>query len=544
MADNRPTTAALRTTQAVMAIEYIQKHPLATLVVVFTIIRLLIANLINLGNDEVYYFTYAVLPDWNHFDHPPLVGILIRIFTFNLHCNPEVFVRMPGIVGAAVNTWLIARCGLLIKNRNTGLIAAVLYNTSVYTCILSGIFILPDSVQLSLWLAALHAMLRCIKATSPADIRRHLLLTGLWIGLATMSKVHGVFLWAGFAGFIISDRRGLLKSPYLYVSIAITALLASPILFWNFSNDFITWRFHSERVTIGDSGINIKSFLRTTIGQLLYANPFQVIIFILTGKAIARGLTVADAASVALLYWCSLPIIACTTLVSLFRDTLPHWSGPGFLALMLTGAAWIDKFSFPDFNNLPKRLLNGSAGLILVVFTIGPVLIRCYPGTMSPKPFPNTGAGDATLDVTGWDQLLPAFEMLRDQDIAAGKMKRDAPMVVHKWFPGSHIYYHVAYPLGMRTVGVGRLDDLHHFAWLNRRYGQVPAGSDAWYITPSNNFSDPAEQFAGDFERFEKSGTITQRRNGQVARYWFVYRLKNARRNLGRSPIKGLAARP
>lgn len=516
-----------------MAIEYVQKHPLTVLVTVFTIIRLLIANLINLGNDEVYYFTYAVQPDWNHFDHPPLVGIFIRIFTVNLHCNQEVFVRMPGIVAAAVNTWLITRCGQLIKNRNTGLVAAMLYNTSVYTCILSGIFILPDSVQLPFWLAALYAMLRCIRATNPTDIRRYLLLTGLWIGLATMSKVHGVFLWFGFIGFIVFDRRGLLKSPYLYVSIAITALLASPILFWNVSNDFITWRFHSERVVISNGGIDIKSFFRTTIGQVLYANPFQVVIFLFTGRMVARGLSVADAASVALLYWCSLPIIACTTLVSLFRDTLPHWSGPGFVGLMLVGAAWANHFISQGINTLPKKLLHGSAGLILFVFTIGPILIRSYPGTTSPKPFPHTGAGDATLDITGWEQLLPAFEKLRNDDITNGRMQPDAPMVVHKWFPGSHIYYHVAYPLGMRTVGVGHLEDLHQFAWLNQLYGHVAPGSDAWYITPSNNFSDPAEQFAGQFERFEKAGTITQRRNGQVARYWFVYRFRNARRGLG-----------
>lgn len=521
-----------------MAIEYIQRYPLTALVIVFTVIRLLIANLINLGNDEVYYFTYAVLPDWNHFDHPPLVGIFIRIFTFNLHCNSEVFVRMPGIAAAAVNTWLIARCGKLIKNRNTGLIAALLYNTSVYTSILSGIFILPDSVQLAFWLAALYAMLRCVNATSPSDIRRYLLLAGLWIGLATMSKVHGVFLWLGFLGFIVSDRRGLLKSPYLYASIAITALLISPILFWNIGNDFITWRFHSERVTVTDSGINIKSFFRTTIGQILYANPFQIILFLITGKTLIRRLSIVsapavDATSAALLLWCSLPIIACTTLVSLFRDTLPHWSGPGFLGLMLLGAAWADKFTFPGPNNLPKKLLAGSAGLILFVFTVGPSLIRCYPGTMSPKPFPHTGAGDATLDITGWEQLLPAFEKLRNDDIANGNMTRDAPMVVHKWFPGAHIYYHVAYPLGMRTVGVGKLEDLHQFAWLNQLYGQVPPGSDAWYITPSNNFTDPAEQFAGQFERFEKAGTITQRRGGQIARYWFVYRLRNASGILG-----------
>lgn len=516
-----------------MVIEYIQKYPLAALVIVFTIIRLLIANLINLGNDEVYYFTYAVLPDWNHFDHPPLVGIFIRIFTFNLHCNSEVFVRMPGIVAAAINTWLIARCGGLIKNRNTGLIAAVLYNTSVYTSILSGIFILPDSVQLTFWLGALYTMLRCVKATGLSDIRRYLLLTGLFIGLATMGKVHGIFLWFGFLGFIVFDHRGLLKSPYLYASLAVTAFLASPILFWNIGNDFITWRFHSERVTVTEAGIDLKSFFRTTIGQILYANPFQVVLFIFMGKTLAQRTVVADAASVVLLLWCSLPIIICTMLVSLFRDTLPHWSGPGFLGLMLIGAAWADKSVFPTLNNLPKKLLVGSSGLILFVFTMGPILIRCYPGTMSSKPFPRTGAGDATLDVTGWEQLLPAFEKLRNDDIASGNMTRDAPMVVHKWFPGSHIYYHVAYPLGMRTVGIGKLEDLHQFAWLNQLYGQVPAGSDAWYITPSNNFTDPAEQFAGQFERFEKAGTITQRRNGHVARYWFVYRLRNARAGFG-----------
>ena len=315
-----------------MALEQgISKHPLATLVVVCTVIRLLIASLINLGNDEVYYFTYAVLPDWNHFDHPPLVGIFIRLFTFNLHCNSEVFVRMQGIVAAAVNTWLIARCGVLVKNRNTGLIAAVLYNTSVYTSILSGIFILPDSVQLTFWLAALYAMLRCIKATGLAGIRRYLLLSGLFIGLATMSKVHGVFPLDRVSWLYHGRSPGAFQKS-LFICIARPHGFVGPPLF-SFGTSATTslpGRFHSERVTVTGAGINLKSFFRTTLGQILYANPFQVVLFILMGKELTRRKVFADAASVALLLWCSLPIIGCTMLVSLFRDTLPHWSGPGF----------------------------------------------------------------------------------------------------------------------------------------------------------------------------------------------------------------------
>lgn len=514
-----------------MAINYIRKYPIALRITVFTVIRLLIANLINLGNDEVYYFTYAVQPDWNHFDHPPLVGIFIRIFTFNLHYNSEIFVRMPGVVAGAVNTWLIAQCGMLLKNRNTGLLAALFYNSSIYTCILSGVFILPDSVQLTWWLAALWTMLKYIQATAPPDIQRYLLLTGLWIGLATMAKVHGIFLWAGFLGFILTRQPGLLKSPSLYLSLLLTATLVSPILFWNISNNFITWRFHGERVTVSKQGIDLKSFLRTAIGQVLYANPFQIALFALAGKTFISRKIFSTPDSVALLLWCSLPIIASTMFVSLFRDTLPHWSGPGFVGLMLLGAAWAD--GGPAFKGPARALVAGSLGLILFVFTAGPILVRCYPGTMSPKPFPETGAGDATLDINGWDQLLPAFEMLRQNDIARGSMPANAPIAIHKWFPGAHIYYHVAYPLGLRAVGVGTLEDLHQFAWLNKRYGAIQAGSDAWYITPSNNFTDPSVQYAGLFDRFEKAATIPQRRGGRIARYWFVYRLKGAKQVLG-----------
>jgi len=41
------------------------------------LLRALVAALTDLGNDEVYYWTYALYPDWSHFDHPPMVGWII-----------------------------------------------------------------------------------------------------------------------------------------------------------------------------------------------------------------------------------------------------------------------------------------------------------------------------------------------------------------------------------------------------------------------------------------------------------------------------------
>ena len=47
------------------------------------LLRLIIAASIGLGNDEVYYRLYAEQLQWNYFDHPPMVGWLIRFFTAN-----------------------------------------------------------------------------------------------------------------------------------------------------------------------------------------------------------------------------------------------------------------------------------------------------------------------------------------------------------------------------------------------------------------------------------------------------------------------------
>ena len=60
------------------------KNKIASLILIATLIRCIIAFSIGLGNDEVYYVTYAQHLQWNYFDHPPLVALLIRLTTLNL----------------------------------------------------------------------------------------------------------------------------------------------------------------------------------------------------------------------------------------------------------------------------------------------------------------------------------------------------------------------------------------------------------------------------------------------------------------------------
>ena len=74
------------------------KKTLLILISVATAVRLFLATQLELGNDEVYYWTYVLYPDWSHFDHPPMVGILAQIFSFNFLLKDDFFLRLGPIV--------------------------------------------------------------------------------------------------------------------------------------------------------------------------------------------------------------------------------------------------------------------------------------------------------------------------------------------------------------------------------------------------------------------------------------------------------------
>jgi hypothetical protein len=41
---------------------------LGWLIVITLVVKIFLSFFIELGNDEVYYYSYAIQPDWNHFD--------------------------------------------------------------------------------------------------------------------------------------------------------------------------------------------------------------------------------------------------------------------------------------------------------------------------------------------------------------------------------------------------------------------------------------------------------------------------------------------
>jgi 4-amino-4-deoxy-L-arabinose transferase-like glycosyltransferase len=216
----------------------------------------------------------------NYFDHPPVIALLIRITTLNMLLQQEIFLRCGAVLSAAAGTLLSYSIGKKIKNERTGWFASLLYTCSIYSSIIAGVFIIPDSPQIVFWLLGLRIALNFATDNHNYPTAKTWVIWGVFTGICIMCKVHGLFLWIGLGLYILSYKRHFLLQRFLYISLFITILIISPILIWNWQNNFVTWNYHSARVAVHATKINIDTFIQGILGQVAYNNPFNILLII------------------------------------------------------------------------------------------------------------------------------------------------------------------------------------------------------------------------------------------------------------------------
>jgi hypothetical protein len=490
------------------------KKYLYILLAVSFLIRAFVAGFIELGNDEVYYWTYAKFPALSHFDHPPMVGWFIQIFSLDLLFNSEFFIRLSSVVLGTFNTWLIYKLGQKIKDDYAGFVSALLYTASIYCFVITGIFILPDTPLLIFWLLSLYLLIDVLKDKQITNqSRTKMLLAGITIGLAILSKYHALYLWGATGLMILFFNRKWLKTKELYISVLISALIILPVIIWNYQNNFISLTFQGERVNVSGSAIKWSSFLTELAGQILYNNPINFLLYLFVLASLFGRKKFIDSFNKNFLLIFSLPLILLFLFFSLFRDTLPHWTGPGYICLILLSGAFFSakKKYFPWITKLSLALL-----LIIVV---GGVAQINY-GVLKIKE-------DPTLDIYGWDQLKNGFEIKYKRDLVENKISKDFIMISYRWFPAAHLDLYVSEPLGIKLYVAGTLERMHKYSWINTLRGKPALHSDAYFIYPSNDPKDPNEVAPPFYSSISLSDSIPVYRNKELVKYYYIWIFKD-----------------
>lgn len=196
------------------------------LVVVF-IFQLLIASGFELAHDEAYYWLYSKHLDWGFFDHPPFVGVVIKLFSFLPHS--EVALRLGFIILQFLSLYLL-------MSLTTNLWVTSLLFFSFPLASFTGLLALPDIPLL--FMSACYCFL--LKKYLEKDSLKTSILLGLVIALLFYAKYHGVLLI--FFTILAIPKILLRKSFYLVAVIAFLAFF--PHMLWQYQHDFSTLRYH------------------------------------------------------------------------------------------------------------------------------------------------------------------------------------------------------------------------------------------------------------------------------------------------------------
>jgi hypothetical protein len=506
---------------------------LGVLLLLSAAIRAFVAGFIELGNDEVYYWTYAKFPALSHFDHPPMVGLVIQFFTFNLKFDSEFFLRLGSVVFGTLSTGMMFLIGKKIKNPLTGLYAALLFSASFYGFILSGTFILPDSPQVFFWLLTVYCLLHSLAEHEVTPgARNWLFFAGIAAGFALLSKYHSLFLLGGAFMFMLMYNRRWFLVKETYGAFFVALLFTLPVVFWNIENDFISFTFHENRVGVSASGIQLQYFLTEVVGQIFYNNPVNVGIILFALVSMSRKGNFLDASYRRLILWLSLPLIVVFLIFSLFKSTLPHWTGPGYLGLILIAAAYLSE---PGTRQSALRLIPFpvaiSLAFILTIVVAGVGQIR-----YGWVPLQRWKMDDVSLDMYGWKQLGVKIAQVSAWDENHYMIDPGSPFLTFRWFPAANFDYYVARPLHRKVYAFGDLERIHKYFWINGERGRLKPGSDAYYIALSDDYEDPVSLYGNMYSMIIPSDTIYITRGSDTVRKAFVYRLIDLKQDVAGNP--------
>lgn len=487
-----------------------------------TVIRAFTAGLLEFGNDEVYYWTYAMFPDWSHFDHPPMVGWVIQLFTLNLYFESEFFIRLAAVVSGTLSTWMIFLIGKQLKNSLTGLYAALLFSSSFYCAVISGTFIMPDSPQVLFWLITLYFYLHALPdKTLSKESRRFIVIAGITTGLAMLSKYHSVFLTAGALLYILLFNRKWLRTKEVYLSLLIMAVFFIPVIVWNFQNSFISFSFHESRIDYVKPGIHWDYFLTELAGEFFYNNPVNIVVILLALISLIRGKKFMDKEPLRIVLFFSVPLLLLFQGISLFRSILPHWTGPAYLGLILIAAAYLDSFNDSGKKNkmfpLPVFL---AVSLLFLILILGVGQIRY--GWIDLK---KRGLDDFSGQLYGWKQLGEKTNKVFQNDLRNDRMEKDAPLLTFRWFPAANFNYYICRNDQRRVYALGSLERVHKYYWINHENGSLKKGSDAYYIVTSDDYNKPENFFGQLFDSIAPPDTLSINRGDQLIREAYIYRL-------------------
>ncbi|MCE7914704.1 MAG: glycosyltransferase [Nitrosomonas sp. PRO4] len=304
-------------------------------IVLFAVaLRLVYFGLAQLIPDEAYYWQYAQHMALSFYDHPPMVAWLIWIGTAILGHN-EFGVRIGAIVCSLIAMGYLYALAQNLYDKSTAMRTVLLVAIFPFT-FASGLLMTPDAPLVAAWAAFLYYMERMLIA----DRRAAWLGVGIAFGLGMLSKYTLGLLGIAALAFVIIDpvaRRWLLR-PHPYLAAFLALLFFSPVIIWNYENDWASFAFQSNRVLADEYRFSVH-YLIAHIMILLTPVGFFAAANALCSFTNFRNQSIERRRHLFVQIFTGIPLLIFF-IISTFDAPRFHWTGPIWLAILPT-IAWL-----------------------------------------------------------------------------------------------------------------------------------------------------------------------------------------------------------
>ncbi len=232
---------------------YLFNYPIL-LILLFQVGRLLLLPFLGLMPQDAYYFYYGQNLDWSYFDHPGMIGYILRFFS-DVFGHSVWAVKIADFTLSSLTLWGLWHFGKSFLPASKNRIALFVFASSILLSMLS-LNSTPDVPLLLFWTFTLISL----QAAIFKEKKIHWVLSGILMGLAFNSKYTALLLPFGLFVFLVFSRnyRSYLKTVWPWMSLFLFTLVSYPVYYWNKLHQFASFGFQTAERS-SSMGLSLQS---------------------------------------------------------------------------------------------------------------------------------------------------------------------------------------------------------------------------------------------------------------------------------------------
>jgi len=323
---------------------FIKNNKAISWVLGFQLFRLILLPFMGLMPQDAYYYLYGQNLSLSYFDHPGMIGYILRIFTdifgqsiFTLKFADFIITSLTIVSFYKLASYFLSKQKLqraIILLASTFFVSILSFNST------------PDVPLLLFWTLSLICLFKAIFE----EKKWFWILGGIAMGFAFNSKYTALLLQIGLISFLVFSNkyRKLLLSPWFWASLFISILVTFPVWYWNYQNEFASFAFQSSERTssISEFKISPKNFFGAIGHQMFLLIPILFLVFAtFTFKYVKRAvlkLKIPQAKTLFLLAFFIPTFAGFFSLTPIYWVKL-NWMMPSYITGIILAGMFINK---------------------------------------------------------------------------------------------------------------------------------------------------------------------------------------------------------